>query len=426
MEKKQYINGIVCINNLVKRQRMNGVVLQQILESGVFLLQNITMEKKRFWILVLIVSISGFSQGMLLPLISIIFENDNVSPLLNGLNATGLYIGTLLIAPFVEKPLRQFGYKPIIITGGALVFLSLFLFPLWKSVLFWFILRLVIGIGDHALHYATQTWITMTAPAERLGKNVAIYGLSFGLGFAVGPQFVPLVEISEALPFIVSSLLCLAAWSLVFFLKNEKPETMKGNQHGNTWQRYKNTLKYAWVAFLPPLVYGFLESSLNAIFPVYAVRNHFDVSIVAFMLSAFSVGGILTQVPLGTLGDKIGRRKVSLIALGGGSLMFFIGSFLEFSSLLVLISFLLAGMFCGSVFSLGIAYMTDLTPKELLPTGNLMCSIFFSVGSLTGPSLGGIYVEHVNLSFLALIAALIFTVFIVLLLFGKSKRQVIG
>lgn len=392
-------------------------------ESGVILFQNINAEKKRFWILVIIVSISGFSQGMLLPLISIIFENDGVSSSLNGLNATGLYIGTLIIAPFVERPLRRFGYKPIIIFGGALVFLSLFLFPLWKSVLFWFILRLIIGVGDHALHYATQTWITTTAPADRLGKNVAIYGLSFGLGFAVGPQFVPLVEINEALPFIISSLLCLAAWSLVFFLKNEKPESIQVNQHGNTFGRYKKTLKYAWVAFLPPLVYGFLESSLNAIFPVYAVRNHFDLSMLAFILSAFSVGGIITQVPLGTLGDKIGRRKVSLIALGGGSLMFFIGSFLEFSSLLVLFSFLVAGMFCGSVFSLGISYMTDLTPKELLPTGNLLCSIFFSVGSLTGPFLGGAYVQHVNMSFLILIALLIFIVFIILLLFGKTKKQ---
>lgn len=368
------------------------------------------------------VSISGFSQGMLLPLISIIFEADGVSSSINGLNATGLYIGTLLIAPFVEKPMRRFGYKPIIVVGGALVFLSLLMFPLWKSVMFWFILRLLIGIGDHALHYATQTWITSTAPVERLGKNVAIYGLSFGLGFAAGPQFVPLVEINESLPFIVSSLLCLFAWSFVFLLKNEKPEPIQINQHGNTWARYGKTMKYAWVAFLPPLVYGFLESSLNAVYPIYAVRNDFDISKLAFMLSAFSVGGILTQIPLGTLGDRIGRRKVSLIALGGGSAMFFLSSFLEFSAVLTIIGLFVAGMFCGSVFSLGISYMTDLTPKELLPTGNLLCSIFFSVGSLTGPFLGGAYIQYVDGSFLLLISGLILIVFLIALVFGKDKR----
>ena len=47
----------------------------------------------RFWILVSIVAISGFSQGMLLPLIAVIFEKSGVSPFLNGLNATALYIG---------------------------------------------------------------------------------------------------------------------------------------------------------------------------------------------------------------------------------------------------------------------------------------------------------------------------------------------
>ncbi len=110
---------------------------------------------------------------MLLPLISIIFERDGgVSSALNGLNATGLYIGTLLISPFIEQPLRRWGgYKPIILIGGALVFASLLTFPLWKSVTFWFVLRLLIGVGDHALHYATQTWITSTADHKSLGKG---------------------------------------------------------------------------------------------------------------------------------------------------------------------------------------------------------------------------------------------------------------
>jgi len=58
-------------------------------------------EQRRFIILVIIVSISGFSQGMLLPLISVIFEGDGVSSTLNGLNATGLYIN------FINIPINR-------------------------------------------------------------------------------------------------------------------------------------------------------------------------------------------------------------------------------------------------------------------------------------------------------------------------------
>lgn len=382
-------------------------------------------EQKRFWILVIIVSISGISQGMLLPLISVIFEQDGVPSSLNGLNATGLYIGTLLISPFIEQPLRKFGYKPIILAGGAVVFLALMLFPLWKNVLFWYFLRLLIGIGDHSLHYSTQTWITSSSPEHRLGKNIAIYGLSFGIGFAVGPLLVPLTNISEALPFILSSLLCLSAWSLVFILKNERPEPIQTkSMDRNILKRYVVTLKYAWIAFLPSFCYGFLESSLNSLFPVYALRNHFGVSMVSIILAAFSIGGIITQIPLGSLGDKMGRRKIVLTSLLGGGLSFGLGSFVESFEILVAASFLFAGMFCGSLFSLGISYMSDLTPRELLPTGNLMCSIFFSVGSLTGPLLGGVYLQYVhNYSFLLLVTIILLVIFMISLIFGKENSN---
>src|SRR5699024_5195058 len=140
----------------------------------------------RLMILIVIVSIAGFSQGMLLPLIAVIFENSGVSSFLNGLNATALYIGILLTSPFLDQPLRKFGDKPILIIGGCLVIGSLLLFPLWQTFWFWFVLRLIIGVGDNAINFAAQTWITEFSPEHKRGRNVAIYGLSFGIGFAIG------------------------------------------------------------------------------------------------------------------------------------------------------------------------------------------------------------------------------------------------
>ncbi|GGG32219.1 putative MFS-type transporter YfkF [Lysinibacillus alkalisoli] len=384
-------------------------------------------ESRRFWIIVAIVSISGFSQGMLLPLISVIFEQNGVSSTINGLHATGLYIGVLLISPFLEQPLRKFGYKPIILIGGATVFISLMLFPLWQSIWFWFALRLIIGVGDQALHIATQTWVTSSSERSSLGKSMAIYGLSFSMGFAVGPLMVSLLTISQALPFILSSVLCLLAWSFVFFVKNERPERLKGNPSEEGWKRYKTTIIVAWVAFLGPFVYGFLESSLNALFPVYALRNNFNGNLVPIMLSLFTLGGILTQIPLGMLGDKIGRRKILLVGFLGSSVIFFIASLVEHSEWSVLVCFFLAGTMVSSVFSQGISYMADLTPKRLLPTGNLLCGIAFSIGSLIGPVVGGVFIEHIpQVSFLVFVAVVLLLVGCVLLFFGKPAKQHIG
>jgi MFS family permease len=381
----------------------------------------------RFWILVTIVAISGFSQGMLLPLIAVIFEKGGVSSSLNGLNATALYIGILLVSPFMEAPLRKYGYKPTIILGGGLLVLALALFPLWKSFWFWFFLRAIIGIGDHALHFATQTWITSSSPTEKRGRNISLYGLFFGIGFASGPLMTPLVNVNEALPFIVSSILCLIGWVFVFTLKNEFPEQeVEINSFFNTIKRFRKTMKYGWVAFLPPFCYGFLESSLNGSFPVYALRRDIDVASVSLVLTAFAVGSIITQLPLGVLSDSYGRRNVLMIVLSLGFLTFTSASIFEHSFIGLFVSFLLSGMVVGSTFSLGISYMTDLVPKNLLATGNLLCGIFFSLGSLSGPIIGGLFIQFFQrISFFYIISTMLLTLSIIIYAFGKKSYSMI-
>jgi len=151
--------------------------------------------KARFIILSIIVCISGFSQGLLLPLISFIFEERGVSASLSGLHTAGLYIGVLLSSLVIEGPMRKYGYRFLIIVGGITVSLALLSFPILDTVLIWFIIRIIIGVADNVLHISTQTWLTQTTPIEKLGRVIAIYGLFVSLGFMIGPKVSELVVI---------------------------------------------------------------------------------------------------------------------------------------------------------------------------------------------------------------------------------------
>ncbi|PIC04213.1 MFS transporter [Anoxybacillus flavithermus] len=349
------------------------------------------MRQRHFFILVSIVMISGLSQGLLLPLISIIFEQNGVHSSLSGIHATAMYIGVLVVSPFLERPLRRYGFKHLIMAGGAIVIVSLAIFPISSSLLFWFMLRLFIGIGDHILHFGSQTWITYASPTHRRGRNISLYGLSFGVGFMIGPLLVPLVHIHEALPFIVSSLLSLCGWILLFLLPHTYPETEEAEKVGAT--RFFHAWKQAWPALLLPFGYGFLEASLHSMFPIYALRNELSVETVAMMLPAFALGGIAFQLPLGTLSDRFSRKTMIMIALAMGALCFAIATW--FSSAVQLTTTLfVAGMFVGSLFSLGMAYMADLLPTSLLPVGNILCGMLYSVGSICGPAIGGVVLQQ--------------------------------
>nr|WP_198769095.1 MFS transporter [Fictibacillus halophilus] len=348
----------------------------------------------KFSVLVSIVFISGFAQGMLLPLIAVIFEQDGTSASLNGFHATALYIGILIASPFIEKPLRRFGYKPLILAGLLAVVLCFAMFPVWKVFWFWFVLRLLIGIGDHMLHFSTQTWITTSSPEKKRGRNISIYGIAFGAGFGIGPLMTKILEVNENLPFWLAAGLCFLSFLLMTTIRNETPETESARTSGVTAiDRYKDVLKLAWVSLLPPFGYGFLEATLHGSFPVFALRNGISLDWVAVLLPAFVLGSLVFQLPLGILSDKLGRKPILIFSFVSGFFSF-LATYWSMNNFWLLISlFFLSGMFVGSMFSLGIAYMSDLLPKYHLPAGNILAGISFSIGSMSGPMIGGSFIS---------------------------------
>lgn len=381
----------------------------------------------RYWVLVGMVLIAGFSQGMLLPLLAIMLEQIGVSSSLNGLNAAALYIGILLVSPFIEKPVRHYGYKPLIILGLLLVSTSLILFPFWQVFWFWFMLRIIVGIADNLIHYATQVWITSTSPIEKRGRNLSLYGLAFGIGFGIGPLMTRLLSINEYLPFIITSITSILSLIFMLLLKNEWPSNdFETASRLNTFARYRKVLSLAWFALLPGFLYGFLEASLHGNFPVYAMRSGITIEWVSILLPAFVVGSLITQLPLGMLSDKIGRKRVLLFVIFLGFLSFLGMAFVENNMYGLLVCFVIAGMFLGSLFSLGIAYLADLIPTSLIPTGNVMISISYGLGSIVGPVVGGILIDIFDRgSVYYSISSVLLLVLIAGILFKQKENQII-
>ncbi|MCE4957456.1 MFS transporter [Macrococcoides caseolyticum] len=355
------------------------------------------MFKKNFIILTIIVSISGLTQGMLLPLIAIIFERENVPSFINGLHASSLYIGVFLASLFLEGLLRKVGYKHLVIIGAIIIVLSMAMFPVIKNMTFWFALRLLVGVGDNMLHFSTQSWLTETTPKHKLGRIISLYGLSFSLGFMAGPLLAKLHDIHESLPFIMSAIFTLLASGLVLLLKNEFPEDNATKiSFRTTTINFGKVMKTSWVAFLFPMMYGVLEACLNSNFPVFAMKQGIEVDIIVLIIPAFSLGAILFQIPLGMLSDNMNRNLLLVFVTCIGACLFLMCQLFSHEGIVLIVLFFITGIFIGSLYSLGVTFMTEITPKALLPAGNLMCGLIFSIGSIIGPILGGLVIQFSN------------------------------
>ncbi|EST11479.1 MFS transporter [Sporolactobacillus laevolacticus] len=351
---------------------------------------NTTYQRFQFSLLISSVFICGAAEGMLLPLIASLLEKNGVPAILNGIGSTSLYIGMLVSVPLMEKPMRRLGYKLFLIFGLAMITLPLFLFPVWMNLWFWFILRLCVGFGDSMLHFAAQTWITIDSPAGKRGRNIAFYGLSFGLGIAAGPMLVRLLEFGMAVPFVISGLFCLIVLCLLLLLKNEYPELAVTNDSSprQFFIRYKRVIAAAWSGLMTTFAFGFLETSLNNSFPIFALRHGYSLDSISVLLPAFVTGGLLTQVPLGMIGDRFGRKWLLPLICLIGSVLISLTGILSAYFYGIYFTLLAAGMLIGSLYSMSMGYVSDLLEKEQIPLGNILMTVCYSAGCMIGPVIG--------------------------------------
>ncbi|WP_425331866.1 MFS transporter, partial [Paenibacillus sonchi] len=181
--------------------------------------------KLNYFILITVIIAAGLSQGLLLPVLSILLEQKGISSSLNGMNAAALYVGSFAMTLVAERILSRIGFKKLIAAGISLVLVSLILFPLLPGVKAWFLLRLLVGAGDSAINYAAQLWVLLMTPAAHRGRNLSLYGMSYGLGFSLGPLGISLLRFGQAAPFAAIALLFLLVLLLVLFkLPGSRPD----------------------------------------------------------------------------------------------------------------------------------------------------------------------------------------------------------
>ncbi|MFD2370437.1 MFS transporter [Brevibacillus sp. GCM10020057] len=344
-----------------------------------------------FWVLILVVAIAGLSQGLSIPLLAVLLEKQGVSSLMNGVNAAALYIGMVLINPFLEIPLRRLGYRTTIICGLFLVTLATALIPMFSHLAVWFALRFLMGVGDTALHYSSQMWLTKISAPENRGRDLSIYGLAYGVGFSAGPLGLNLLPLGLWVPFGVLLFLYAVAFLLLGQIKNEYPDAIAASEKKQN--KYAVVLRYGWLALIPSFLYGYMETSLNGSFPVYAMRSGISLEWVSVILPSFVVGSIILQMPLGTLSDRLGRKRVmTACALIGGA-AFFLFPLSGENVWLMMLLLAIAGAAVGSFYSLGLAFAADVLPASMVPTAGIIAGINFGVASILAPSLNGVLMD---------------------------------
>ncbi|KYD16842.1 MFS transporter [Saccharococcus caldoxylosilyticus] len=369
------------------------------------------------------VATTTMSQGLIIPLLASL-ESKHTNILLNSLSTSIIYLGLFISMFFMEQVVKHLGLKNTVCVGLGIGMTSILLFLMYQGFYIWLLFRFLFGLALGAVHYGTQTWIGLITSSEKRGKQMAIYGFLAGVGFAIGPLWINTFKIAEWIPFAIAASGFLISLLAMIPLQNYRPLNPSVGRK-RSFKISKMVYFIASPALFMVFVFGFMESSLNGGLPIFAHHEQINISILSLALSAFVVGSLVLQIPLGHISDIWGRRIVLLFCAIVGCGLYGVLPYTTSSSFLFILMFFLTGGTVGSLFSLSLAYLNDLLRPLWLPLGNRLAVMTFGLSMALGPFISALAMRLFTYKGLFWSISLLFLAYFIFNIANKSTVRCI-
>ncbi|MBB4185273.1 MFS family permease [Sinorhizobium terangae] len=327
----------------------------------------------------------GIAIGLGLPLLSIIMEKRGIPSTLIGFNSAMAGFASMAAAPFTTKFAHRHGVAQTMLLAILFAAVSALGFYYITNFWLWFPLRVVFHGAITVLFILSEFWINATAPPNRRGFVLGIYGTVLSLGFASGPLLFSILGSEGILPFAVGAGVILLASIPIFLARNESPVLdEKPELH---FMRYVFLVPTATAAVF---IFGAVESGGLSLFPIFGTRAGFTESQAALLLTVMGVGNFIFQIPLGMLSDQVRDRRTLLSAM---TLIGLIGALclpmlVESWALMALVLLFWGGCVSG-LYTVGLSHLGSRLQGADLAAANAAFVFSYAVGTVAGPQVIG-------------------------------------
>lgn len=300
----------------------------------------------------------------------------------------GFVIGSFICPALIRSVghIRTFAGLAAIVASAALAH-ALAVNP-WS----WLALRLVTGIAMVGLYIVTESWLNASLPREH---RVPIFGLYVMLTLvAMAAGQLPFLAAPATGPtlFLVSGMLIAVGLVPVTITRLDQPAAVSA-PNLPPWR----LIRRAPFAILATFLAGLVTGAFWGMGAAFAARIGLSSVGVGTFVAVVISGGVVAQLPLGRLSNRVGRRPVLISAsLLGAAFALLLAASVHGPLWLILVFAFGFGAMSLCLYALAVAHMNDLLDADEVLAATQGLLLASGGGAALGPLIAGVMFDVVG------------------------------
>lgn len=311
----------------------------------------------------------------------------------------GFLVGCLVARPLVSR----LGHERTFLVIGLLAASAAGVYTLTTAATIWFCLRLLTGFAMATLFVTIESWINLYADQSNRGALFSLYMLMSSLAVLFGQLIVEAAGADS--PFLFLFVLISTSSGLFCSRFAGKrwpplPKLLSGDESSMAPARgyaLRQLVRLAPVTVVSVFQAGMANMNVYTMTPIYGERVGLDAALSVSLITAFSVGGLLAQGPIGWLSDRMDRRLLLLLQGFATTCVCASIAMLEASGEGLLCALFFAyGATALTIYPVSVAYAnTRLASRDIVSaSGSLL--LLYSMGNLLAPAVAAGLMDRVS------------------------------
>ncbi|VAV91957.1 Uncharacterized MFS-type transporter [hydrothermal vent metagenome] len=337
------------------------------------------------WPLFVGILLLQLGHGLQGSLVSLKASSLNFSSMTTGVVMAGFYVGFFASSMFSPAIIGKVGHIRVFAAFASLVSTAILLIPLWHNPVWWFAMRVIVGLCIGGLSIVAESWLNAASTNQNRGKMLSIYMIIAYAAAGAGQFLLNVTDTSGFVRFILVSALLSLALVPISLTPVQAPAIEAPKKVA-----LLDVFRVSPLAFVGTFAAGLAQSAFFSMGPIFGIMNGLSLVEISAMMALPMMAVILTQYPVGSLSDRFDRRIVmTVLTFASSAIALALFVFTPLTPVALIVLFGAFGALSFPIYSLSLAHANDYLDSDQMLGASAKLVLIYGAGAIVGPAVAG-------------------------------------